>query len=48
MTLPDVTLSAGAHDIGFMHRSTSDAEIYFLANTSNAKQTVQATFRIEG
>ena len=44
----DVTLSAGAREIGFVHRKTSDADIYFLANTSNAKQTVQATFRIEG
>jgi hypothetical protein len=48
VSTPDVTLSAGAREIGFVHRKTSDADIYFLANTSNAKQTVQATFRIEG
>jgi hypothetical protein len=48
MSTPDVTFPAGARDIGFVHRKTSDAEIYFLANTSNAKQTVRATFRIEG
>src|SRR6185369_5353558 len=48
VSTPDVTLAAGAREIGFVHRKTSDADIYFLANTSNAKQTVQATFRIEG
>lgn len=48
LTAPDVSLSAGARDIGFVHRRTSDADIYFLANTSNEKQTVQATFRLEG
>jgi hypothetical protein len=48
VSTPDVNLSSGAREIGFVHRRTSDADIYFLANTSNAKQTVQATFRIEG
>ena len=46
--MPDLTLSAGAREIGFVHRKTSDAEIYFLANTSNLKQTVRGTFRTEG
>lgn len=48
LSAPDLTLSAGAREIGFVHRKTSDADIYFLANTSNAKQTAKATFRIEG
>jgi alpha-L-rhamnosidase len=48
VSTPDVSLSAGARDIGYIHRQTSDAEIYFLANTSNAKQSVKATFRTEG
>lgn len=48
LSAPDLALSDGAREIGFVHRKTSDAEIYFLANTSNAKQTVRGTFRIEG
>jgi hypothetical protein len=45
---PDVSFSPSAPDIGFIHRHTSDAEIYFLANTSNAPQRVNAAFRVEG
>jgi hypothetical protein len=45
---PEVALSSGAGAIGFVHRKTSDAEIYFLANTSNARQNVKATFRVMG
>lgn len=48
ISTPDVAFAAGAREIGFVHRKTSDADIYFLANTSNAKQTVRGTFRIEG
>jgi hypothetical protein len=43
---PDVTLSPATPDIGFIHRRTADAEIYFLANTGNGKQNVDATFRV--
>src|SRR5262249_58268458 len=32
---PDVRLSPETPGIGFVHRRTRDAEIYFLANTSN-------------
>src|SRR5262249_7286284 len=45
---PDVRLSPETPGIGFVHRRTRDAEIYFLANTSNLRQTVTATFRIKG
>lgn len=45
---PDVALSPAVPEIGFIHRRTSEAEIYFLANTSNQKQTVKATFRVMG
>ena len=45
---PDVALSSAAGAVGFVHRRTSDAEIYFLANTSNARQNVKATFRAVG
>ena len=43
---PDVLLSPAVPEIGFVHRRTSDAEIYFVANTSNARQGVNATFRV--
>ena len=33
-------------EIGFVHRRTSDSDIYFVANTSNARETVKATFRV--
>lgn len=45
---PDVSFAPSAPDIGFIHRRTPDAEIYFLANTSNMSQKVSATFRVEG
>lgn len=45
---PDVALAPSAPDIGFIHRSTPEAEIYFVANTSNQRQSVKATFRVEG
>src|SRR5260370_465887 len=45
---PDVSLSPPAPQIGFIHRKLNDAEVYFLANTSNSRQSVKATFRVEG
>lgn len=45
---PDVAISPESPEIGFIHRKTKDAEIYFLANTSNLKQTFNATFRVAG
>ena len=45
---PDVALSPSAPDIGFIHRQTDDAEIYFIANTSNTQESVKATFRVQG
>ena len=44
---PDVRLSPAVAEIGFIHRRMSDAEIYFVVNTSNARQSVTATFRVE-
>jgi hypothetical protein len=43
---PDVSLNPAVPEIGFVHRRTSDADIYFVANTSNTRQMVKATFRI--
>ncbi len=45
---PDVAFSSGADVIGAVHRHTADGEIYFIANTSNEPQLVQATFRVNG
>jgi hypothetical protein len=45
---PDVALSPAVADIGFIHRHTADAEIYFLANTGNQAQQTRAAFRVEG
>lgn len=45
---PDVDLSPATSDIGFVHRHTRDAEVYFIANTTNAPQRVKATFRVQG
>jgi hypothetical protein len=43
---PDVSLSPSVPEIGFIHRTANNAEIYFLANTSNKPQRVKATFRV--
>lgn len=45
---PDMALAPAVPEIGFIHRRTSDAEIYFVANTANIPQHVKATFRVEG
>ena len=45
---PDVVLAPSVPDIGFVHRATSEAEIYFLANTGNETRRVKATFRVAG
>lgn len=42
---PDVSLNPFAAEIGFVHRRTTDADVYFIANTSNVRQRVKATFR---
>ena len=42
---PDVALRPAAAKVGFIHRRLADADIYFLANTSNRPQSFTATFR---
>lgn len=44
----DVTLSPAAPQIGFVHRRTAFAEIYFLANSGNNVLSTGATFRVAG
>src|SRR5439155_7182520 len=48
LVAPDVSLSPAAGDVGFVHRRSAFAEVYFLANTGNKARNVQATFRLEG
>jgi glycosyl hydrolase family 106( putative alpha-L-rhamnosidase) len=45
---PDLALEPATPEIGFVHRKTDDAEIYFLANTANVSKSVKATFRVQG
>jgi hypothetical protein len=41
---PDMALSGNASDVGFVHRKLQDADIYFIANTSNHDVTATASF----
>ena len=43
---PDVVFSPAAPEIGFIHRATAGAEIYFVGNTGNTHRRVNATFRV--
>jgi alpha-L-rhamnosidase len=44
---PDVAIAPATPQIGFTHRKTADADIYFIANTDNRPHTFDATFRTE-
>ncbi|HKW18876.1 MAG TPA: glycosyl hydrolase [Terriglobales bacterium] len=44
---PDVSLNPNTHDLGFVHRSLSSADVYFLVNTSNRRLLTRATFRTQ-
>src|SRR6185295_7378765 len=48
MVRPDVALSPAVPEIGFIHRRSGDAEIYFVANSSNVRRNVEAIFRVTG
>ena len=45
---PDVTITPASPEIGFVHRHTKDADIYFLANTANQRKSVKVAFRVAG
>ncbi len=45
---PDVAIKPSFAEFGLLHRKMGDAEIYFVANTSNRRQSMKATFRVEG
>ncbi|HEV8204217.1 MAG TPA: glycosyl hydrolase [Pyrinomonadaceae bacterium] len=46
LTEPDVEFALGSSDVAFVHRRTDDAEIYFIVNTLNGAQSVNASFRV--
>lgn len=45
---PDVSLSPATPEVGFVHRRTDFADVYFLANTGNEARSTKATFRVPG
>ena len=45
---PDAEISPAVQGFGTVHRQTADSDIYFVANTSNQKKTVEITFRAIG
>jgi hypothetical protein len=45
---PDVEFMPEAPEMGFIHRTADNAEIYFLANTSNVSIKTKASFRVAG
>ncbi len=45
---PDAAIAGDAENFGFVHRQTEDADIYFVANTSNVKKSVEISFRNRG
>lgn len=45
---PDASFSMGDGEIGFVHRHTADADVYFIANTSNQDQAGIADIRMAG
>lgn len=45
---PDVAFATPNVDLGFVHRHTADADIYFIANTSNQTVDASAKFRMTG
>jgi hypothetical protein len=45
---PDVECTPEAPEMGFVHRTTENAEIYFLANNSNVSIKTKTSFRVTG
>jgi hypothetical protein len=45
---PDFVAEPAAPEIGFIHRHLESGDLYFVANTSNRRQSVGATFRAGG
>jgi len=45
---PDANITPSGKDFGVVHRKTADADIYFVANTSNQTRNVHIDFRASG
>jgi hypothetical protein len=45
---PDIAFAEANMNVGFVHRWTPDRDYYFLANTSEQPQRLDATFRLSG
>ncbi len=43
---PDIAFAEASPHVGFVHRRTPDRDYYFLANTSEQPQRLDATFRL--
>jgi len=48
MLQPDALITPSSKDFGVVHRKTADADIYFVANTSNQTRKVRIAFRRNG
>ncbi len=44
---PDIAFREASQHVGFVHRKTADRDYYFLANTSEQPQRLEATFRVD-
>jgi hypothetical protein len=44
--LPDIAFRDASEHVSFMHRRTAERDYYFLANTSDSPQRLDATFRV--
>ncbi len=45
---PDVMTTPASPEIGFIHRHMKEADVYFLANTTNQRKIVKVAFRVAG
>ncbi|MBS1803718.1 MAG: glycoside hydrolase [Acidobacteria bacterium] len=45
---PDFVAAPATPEVGFIHRKLESGDLYFVANTSNQRRSVQATFRAGG
>ena len=43
---PDLASQSVLPDVGFIHRHTPDADVYFVVNTSNTRQATKVSFRV--
>ena len=45
---PDVGFASALPEVGFVHRRTDGAEVYFIANTAGTPMRARAAFRVAG